>query len=103
MRLMIRHIVDELLQSDEQSIRWNVRASVFGEDPRGSSMKDLRDEVRRSPRVQALLARRVADGRLVAGRGVYAKWQYRCALRPARERPDQRLGSASSQRLRSGA
>lgn len=55
-------IVDELLRSDEPSIRWKVRFHLFGEDS-----KKLREEVRRSPRVKALLARTTPH--------VYAKWQ----------------------------
>jgi hypothetical protein len=68
-------IVDELLTSPEPSIRWKVRANVLGENPGSAAMRALADEIRRSPRARALLSRRGSDGRLVAGRGIYAKWQ----------------------------
>src|SRR5262245_3004778 len=38
-------------------------------------MRALREEIRRSPRVRALVDGRGRDGRLLRGRGVYQKWQ----------------------------
>jgi hypothetical protein len=38
-------------------------------------MRALREEIRRSPRVLALLSGRKRDGRLLRGRNVYQKWQ----------------------------
>ena len=67
--------VDTLLASDEPSIRWKVRTGVLGEDPDSKRMRALRDEVRRSPRVQTLTARRDAKGRITSKVGVYDKWQ----------------------------
>jgi hypothetical protein len=67
-------VVDALLASPEPSIRWKVRAGVLGEDPRSKSMRALREEIRASPRVRALLARRDGQGRIVT-RHVYDKWQ----------------------------
>jgi hypothetical protein len=63
-------IVDELLRSAEPAIRWKVRRWVLGEPPDGRSMRRLREEIRRSPRVQALLA----DHGTVR-RDVYSKWK----------------------------
>jgi hypothetical protein len=68
-------ILDVLLQSEEPSIRWKIRAKVLGEDPASAPLRALGEEIRTSSRVRTLLARQGPDGRLVAGRGVYAKWQ----------------------------
>jgi hypothetical protein len=68
-------IIDALLRSEEPSIRWKISANVLGEDPTSRSMRAVGEEVRRSARITTLLARRGPDGRLIAGRGVYAKWQ----------------------------
>lgn len=68
-------IVNNLLRSDEPSIRWRVRRDVLGENVASRSMRALGAEIKRSPRVQAMLARRDPDGRLVTHRNVYDKWQ----------------------------
>ena len=68
-------IVDELLRSPEPSIRWKVRTRVLGEAEDAPAIRRLRREIRRSPRVEALLAHRDADGRMSTPRRVYAKWQ----------------------------
>lgn len=62
--------IDELLRSAEPSVRWKVRRWVLGEPPDGGPMRQLREEIRRSARVRALLADR--DG---MPRDVYTKWQ----------------------------
>ena len=67
-------IVDQLLTSTEPSIRWKTRVHVLGESPRSRAVKGLRREIRDSPRVRALLARRDERGRLVHRRNPYAKW-----------------------------
>jgi hypothetical protein len=72
---MARRVVDALLRSDEPSIRWKVRTRVLGESADKPGVRRLRREIRRSPRVQRLLAGRSADGRLETTRSVYAKWQ----------------------------
>lgn len=64
-----RAVVDELLRSNEPSVRWKVRRWVLGEDPEGRVMRRLEGEIRRSPRVRALLSAPLAT------RGVYSKWQ----------------------------
>ena len=66
-------IVDELLKSDEPSVRWKVRAKVLSEDPGTKSMRALQAEIRGSPRVRKLLAPRNSTGRFPSA--VYAKWQ----------------------------
>jgi hypothetical protein len=72
---VVSQIVDRLLQSDEPSVRWKVRAEVLREPVDSAAMCRLREEVRRSPRVQALLSNRGPDGRSTVSKGVYAKWQ----------------------------
>jgi len=68
-------VIDRLLQSDEPSIRFKIRTGVLGEAPGSRSIRALRNEVRRSPRVQALLSDRDATGRIAPGRHVYNKWR----------------------------
>ena len=48
-------IVDALVASDEPSVRWKVRTGVLDEDPESRAIVQLRDEIRRSPRVRSLL------------------------------------------------
>jgi hypothetical protein len=67
--------IDALLQSNEPSIRYKVRVGVMGESESSRTVQALRRDIRRSPRVGALLAGRASDGRLLRGRSVYAKWQ----------------------------
>jgi hypothetical protein len=69
----VEPVVRSLLDSPEPAIRWKVRVGFLNESPDDRSISALRDEIRRSPLVAALLQRRGRDGRL---RGpVYAKWQ----------------------------
>jgi hypothetical protein len=68
-------VVATLLESPEPSIRWKVRAGALGEDVHSKAMRALGEEIRTSPRVQALLARRDSKGRIQTRRGVYDKWQ----------------------------
>jgi hypothetical protein len=67
--------VNALLRSEEPSIRWKTRVHVLGDDPDSRSIRLLREEVRRSPRVRALLARVGELGRPGTTRRVYYKWQ----------------------------
>ena len=64
-----------LLESPEPSIRFKVRSGVLGEDPASPEMRMLREEIRVSPRVQALLADRSGNGTLLRSRHPYQKWQ----------------------------
>jgi len=68
-------LVGALLRSAEPSIRWKIRLGVLGDDPRSKAMRALREEIRRSPRVRALLSRRAQLGRAGTARQVYYKWQ----------------------------
>jgi hypothetical protein len=67
-------VIPTLLRSEEPSIRWKVRR-VAGDDPGSKPMRALREEIRRSPRVRALLSRRGQLGRQGTARQVYYKWQ----------------------------
>lgn len=55
-------------------MRFLLRARVAGENPASRGMRALREEIRRSPRVAALLAGRSSDGRLLRSKNVYHKW-----------------------------
>jgi hypothetical protein len=66
--------IPTLLRSEEPSIRWKVRL-VVGDDPGSKAMRALREEIRGSPRVRALLSRRAQLGRPDTARAVYYKWQ----------------------------
>lgn len=68
-------IVDDLLKSSEPSIRWKVRVHVLGEDPESRKVKRIREEIRNSARVSAILANRDSRGRLEPRKNIYAKWQ----------------------------
>src|SRR5688500_12251431 len=68
-------VVNALLGSAEPSIRWKTRVHVRGEDPKSKAIRALQEEIRRSPRVRALLSRREQLGRPGTARRVYYKWQ----------------------------
>jgi hypothetical protein len=48
---------------------------VLGEDPQGKAIRQLREEIRRSPRVATLLKNRDRNGRIKSRQNVYDKWQ----------------------------
>jgi len=68
----MRGIIDRLLTSEEPSVRFKVRVQVLGEDPASPAVRRLQGQIRRSPRVAALLSERVADGKIPYH--PYAKW-----------------------------
>ena len=67
--------MDSLLNSGEPSLRWKARVNVLRQDPDSRVVRKLQEEVRRSPRVRALLTRRDRLGRKGTSRGVYYYWQ----------------------------
>src|SRR5437773_9529064 len=67
--------IPALLASADPSIRWKTRVHVLGEDPNSKSIRLLREEIRSSPTVRALLSRRDQLGRPGTRRQVYYKWQ----------------------------
>ena len=66
-------VIDALLRSDEQSIRWKTLVGVAGEDPHSRKIKDVQEEIRKSPRAKTLIAGR--DQRVVREKYVYANWR----------------------------
>jgi hypothetical protein len=54
------NLVNQLLASDEPSIRLQIRLAVDGATE--ARVTDLREQVRRSPRVAAMLSKRNEDG-----------------------------------------
>jgi hypothetical protein len=70
-----QQIIDVLLRSPDPSIRWRARVQVLNENERSRPIRALREEVRTSPRVRALLARRTQLGHPGTARAVYYKWQ----------------------------
>ncbi len=67
-------VVESLLRSKEPSIRWKTRVNVLEEERDSKRVRALEEEVRRSPRVRALLSRRERLGRPGTARMVYYKW-----------------------------
>lgn len=68
-------MIPRLLRSKEPSIRWKTRVHVLGEETDSRRLRTLAEEVRRSPRVRALLSRAHVLGRPDTARAVYCKWQ----------------------------
>jgi hypothetical protein len=68
-------VIEALLHSAEPSIRWQTRVRVLGENPKSRPLRALREEIRGSARVRALLSRRDQLGREGTSRQVYYKWQ----------------------------
>jgi hypothetical protein len=66
-------VIDKLRHSSEPSIRWKMMVRVAGEDPDSRQIKDLREEIRKSPRAKALIAGR--DARPLKEKYVYANWR----------------------------
>lgn len=68
-------IINHLLRSPEPSIRYKVRVNVLGQDPASAAIQQLQQEVKASARVQKLLSRQDASGKIISQRNVYDKWQ----------------------------
>src|SRR5881392_1966426 len=75
MKLSAAAPIPALLASADPSIRWKTRVQVLGEDPNSKSIRLLREEIRSSSTVRALLSRRDQLGRPGTRRQVYYKWQ----------------------------
>jgi len=65
-------IIETLLSSTEPAIRLKTRVQLLSEGPRSSRILKLREEVRTSPRIKALLSERRKDGKIPGH--PYAKW-----------------------------
>src|SRR2546421_2055155 len=68
-------LIPAVVGAAEPSIRWKTHVHVLGEDPDSKSIRLLREEIRSSPTVRALLSRRDQLGRPGTRRQVYYKWQ----------------------------
>src|SRR2546422_10191690 len=68
-------VIGALMKSAEPWIGWKPRVHVRGENPRSRAMRPLREEIRTSARVRALLSRRTQLGKAGTARQVYYKWQ----------------------------
>jgi hypothetical protein len=68
-------VLDTLLASEEPSIRWKTRVRVLGEPANSKANRALREEIRKSPRVKTLTARRDKSRRITSKSSVYDKWQ----------------------------
>lgn len=66
-------LIEQLLKSEEPSIRWKARVKLLGENRDSAGIKKLEAEVKASPRVEALLQKVDKNGRMTTQ--VYAKWQ----------------------------
>ena len=66
-------LIEALLKSEEPSVRWKVMTRVLGEDAESRKVRELREEIRTSPRARALIAGR--DKRSVREPYVYATWR----------------------------
>jgi len=69
---MTQAVLDRLLHSDDPAIRFKARLYLLDEDPYSQEMMDLQNDIRRSKRVEGLLAGRGPDGRIPLH--PYAKW-----------------------------
>jgi hypothetical protein len=67
-------LIQRLADSENPSIRWKIRIGVLDEDPTSRGIKRLRQQIRESAVVTALLARRDDDGHIHARHNVYDKW-----------------------------
>lgn len=70
----VNKVIDKLMNSEEPSIGFKLRAHVFGENPHSPRMVALQKEIRSSNRVQRLLSGRTEDGRLHPASNPYHKW-----------------------------
>jgi hypothetical protein len=74
-------LINELLKSENPSVRWKLRVGVLDDDPKSRAIKKIQDEIRTSPTVKALLAKRNKKGEIDTKRsandgwGVYHGWQ----------------------------
>ena len=72
-RATMSKVIEILLKSDEPSIRWKVMTGVIGEDRTSRKVRDLQEEIRKSPRAKALLAGR--DHRFAHEQKIYSKYR----------------------------
>src|SRR6266487_5530884 len=69
------HINEQLLQSEEPSIRRKIRVHVLEENPASPGLLQLQNEIKNSSRVKKLLSNKNSTGKIISQRNVYDKWQ----------------------------
>jgi hypothetical protein len=69
---MAKNIIDNLLNSDEPSVRFKVLVNVLGRKLESAEIKKIQDEIKSSPRVKLLLSERRRDGKIPFH--PYRKW-----------------------------
>jgi hypothetical protein len=62
-RQMAQDIINQLVNSDEPSVRFKIFTNVLGEKKNSPKVKKLQQQVKSSPRVRMLLSERDGDGR----------------------------------------
>lgn len=65
-------MIQELLNSQDPSIRYKTRVGVLGENPTSGKIHRLQDEIGHSARVRSLLSERKPNGKIA--RPAYSKW-----------------------------
>src|SRR5512145_724954 len=65
-------LIRTLLNADEPAVRFKILKNILGRKPDSDAVKQAREDIRRSPRVERLLSQRAADGRIPCQ--PYAKW-----------------------------
>jgi hypothetical protein len=70
----MKPILETLLKSEEPSVRYKIRVGVLGEDPESRAVRNLRAEIKKSSRTQALLRNRDDQGRIPPVHHTYRKW-----------------------------
>lgn len=69
---IMNEIIDTLLNSDEPAVRYKVMVNVLGHDPKSAECRELRQEIKTSPRVQKLLSGWEWKSHMAPG--PYRKW-----------------------------
>ena len=64
--------IEQFLQSEEPSVRYNVLVRVLCREPDSKSILQLQEELRQSPQAKAMLSEQRSDGTLPFG--PYTKW-----------------------------
>ena len=67
-------IIDQLLKSDEPSVKYRTRILLLRENPDSARNLKLREEIRNSSRVRKLLSHRNLSGKLAPYDKPYHKW-----------------------------
>ncbi len=72
MKPVNKKIIDDLLHSEEPSIRYKILINVLDRKKESSEIRELRTKIKESPRVKSLLSQRDKEGKIPFR--PYAKW-----------------------------